>query len=176
MRDFEWPSHRAGFAVLFSGEIRDNLLQDIFAWGSAGLGLTFFSNKYHPKTGNNHVNRATIINNGIDNPIGPWPGQWGGIDTDTLQEELSRFDSVSNSYIGKIFVDWPGYPNNERNMTSMNGEGARLTHRYMDGVLTDEPLWPWPMEERIQAELGISVTDMMTNLIFGTSDLSEIYP
>jgi hypothetical protein len=58
----------------------------------------------------------------------------------------------------------------------MNGEGARLTHRYVDGVLTNEPLWPWPMEDRIQAELGFSVTELMTDLIFGTSDLSEIYP
>jgi hypothetical protein len=54
-------------------------------------------------------------------------------------------------------------------MTSLDGEGARLTNRYVDGVLTDQPLWPWPMEDRIQAELGFSVTDFMTKLIFGTS-------
>ena len=30
------------------------------------------------------------------------------------------------------------------------GEGARLCHRYIDGVLTDTPLWPWPMNERIR--------------------------
>ena len=58
----------------------------------------------------------------------------------------------------------------------MNGEGARLTHRYVDGVLTNVPLWPWPMEERIQDELGFSLTEMITNLIYDTSDLSEIYP
>ena len=60
--------------------------------------------------------------------------------------------------------------------TTMQGEGARLTHRYIDGELTNEPLWPWPMEDRIQSELGISVTDLMTDLIFGTTDLTEIYP
>lgn len=27
--------------------------------------------------------------------------------------------------------------------------GANIWHRYVDGVLTDEPLWPWPMNRRI---------------------------
>ena len=41
-----------------------------------------------------------------------------------------------------------------------NGEtiGADVLYRYQDGVLTNEPLWPWPMEDRIKAESGISVT------------------
>jgi hypothetical protein len=48
----------------------------------------------------------------------------------------------------------------------------------MDGSngSTAQHLWPWPMEERIQAELGISITNYMTNLIFGTTNLEEIYP
>lgn len=43
--------------------------------------------------------------------------------------------------------------------TSYQGEGARLANRYVDGVLTDVPLWPWPMEARAQAELGVSITE-----------------
>jgi hypothetical protein len=27
--------------------------------------------------------------------------------------------------------------------------GANLCHRYVDGVRTDQPLWPWPMNQRI---------------------------
>ncbi len=27
--------------------------------------------------------------------------------------------------------------------------GADITHRYENGVLTDQPLWPWPMNQRI---------------------------
>jgi hypothetical protein len=27
--------------------------------------------------------------------------------------------------------------------------GANLCHRYVDGVLTNQPLWPWPMNKRI---------------------------
>ncbi len=49
--------------------------------------------------------------------------------------------------------------------TEHQGEGARLTHRYVDGVLTDQPLWPWPMEERIQREMGLSVTREMAKLL-----------
>lgn len=28
--------------------------------------------------------------------------------------------------------------------------GAKIQNRYVNGVLTDEPLWPWPMDDRIR--------------------------
>lgn len=36
--------------------------------------------------------------------------------------------------------------------------GATIIYRYQDGTLTNQPLWPWPMEERIKTETGMSVT------------------
>jgi hypothetical protein len=44
--------------------------------------------------------------------------------------------------------------------TGENGEnmGAEVIYQTVNGVLTDEPLWPWPMEDRIIAESGYSVT------------------
>jgi hypothetical protein len=90
------------------------------------------------------MDHATIFNNGLDAP----PTD-GGIGSDIVPEELALCN-VTNSYIEG---------------TSHNGAGARLTNRYVDGVLTNEPLWPWPMEDRIQAELGISVTDLITNIL-----------
>lgn len=36
--------------------------------------------------------------------------------------------------------------------------GAEVLKRYQDGELTCTPLWPWPMEDRIFDELGVSVT------------------
>lgn len=36
--------------------------------------------------------------------------------------------------------------------------GANVLYQYQDGVLTNIPLWPWPMEDRIKQETGISVT------------------
>jgi hypothetical protein len=159
-----WKGQRSGFSLHGGGEVKDNIFQDIFSWGNAGLGLV---EDLFGEYSNNQVIRATILNNGVDNSDGPWPGKYGGVDTDVLQSALDKFAKVEDSYIEKIFVEWPGYPSGVRTMTSMHGEGARLTHRYVDGVLTDIPLWPWPMEGRIQAELGISVTEMMTSLIFG---------
>jgi hypothetical protein len=39
----------------------------------------------------------------------------------------------------------------------MTGTGARLDHRYLNGKLTNKPLWPWPMDDRAQAELGFVI-------------------
>ena len=36
--------------------------------------------------------------------------------------------------------------------------GAEVLYRYEDEVLTDVPLWPWPMEDRILSESGVSPT------------------
>ncbi|MEZ4272383.1 MAG: hypothetical protein R3C68_13450 [Myxococcota bacterium] len=36
--------------------------------------------------------------------------------------------------------------------------GAEVLYRYENGCLTDEALWPWPMEERIFSETGLSPT------------------
>ena len=38
------------------------------------------------------------------------------------------------------------------------GAGAEVLYRTIDGVRTTTPLWPWPMEARILAEDGVSVT------------------
>ncbi len=35
--------------------------------------------------------------------------------------------------------------------------GANVCYRYENGILTNVPLWPWPMGERIKKELGIDV-------------------
>jgi hypothetical protein len=37
-------------------------------------------------------------------------------------------------------------------------DGAQVWYRYHDGQLTDEPLWPWPMNERILELTGVDVT------------------
>jgi len=41
-----------------------------------------------------------------------------------------------------------------------NGEdiGANIFYRYENGVLTNQLLWPWPMQERILNEIGYDVT------------------
>jgi hypothetical protein len=34
-----------------------------------------------------------------------------------------------------------------------SGSGATIEYRYVDGVLTSEPLWPWPGQDRIRNEI-----------------------
>jgi hypothetical protein len=52
--------------------------------------------------------------------------------------------------------------------------GANIIYEYVDGQLTNTPLWPWPMEDRIMAEKGISVTHAANGGIWQT--LSGVYP
>ncbi|MBN1672280.1 MAG: hypothetical protein JXR37_14670 [Kiritimatiellae bacterium] len=41
--------------------------------------------------------------------------------------------------------------------------GADIYHRYKDGVLTDEPLWPWPMDQRIKEAMARSGSRSVTH-------------
>lgn len=142
LRSFDWPSQRAGVALYGNGRIEDNLFRDLWVYGSAGLGLTAILDGRHR---NNRVDHLTLWNNGRDNPA-----QWGGTGAEIRLEEL---------YL------WSGFTNNWVEGSNETGEGARLTHRYVNGQLTDEPLWPWPMETRVQAELGLSPTTLVNGLL-----------
>jgi hypothetical protein len=51
--------------------------------------------------------------------------------------------------------------------------GADVRYRLEDGVLTDVPLWPWPMEDRIDREQGVSVTYDSADGLFET--LCDVY-
>jgi hypothetical protein len=168
LTDFGWPAWRAGFVLYGQGVLKDNLFKDIFSWGNASWGLTGVATT-NANNANNVVDHATIFNNGLDLTCGaPWPCAYGGKYTDITPYYLSPL-TIQNSYIQKVYVSG-AYES--RNMTTMNGAGARLTYRYVDGVLMDgsngqpaQSLWPWPMEDRIKSELGISVTDTMNQLI-----------
>ncbi|MDA8387663.1 MAG: right-handed parallel beta-helix repeat-containing protein [Nitrospiraceae bacterium] len=52
--------------------------------------------------------------------------------------------------------------------------GASVLYRYMGGVLTGIPLWPWPMEGRILARFGVSPTWEAKGGIWKT--LEGVYP
>jgi hypothetical protein len=152
---YEWPQYMSGFAVTTSGGLLyDNLLQDVLAWGNARYGLSFHTAGTGFELGNNRVNRATVYNNGL-NPL--QTSYWGGSGAGARQSELANFSSIENSTIQNI---WTG-----SSFTSQSGSGAQLSNRYVNGVLTSQPLWPWPMESRIQAELGYSVTNLIQGIL-----------
>ncbi|MCB0184185.1 MAG: hypothetical protein KDE31_07975, partial [Caldilineaceae bacterium] len=91
LRSFDWPSQRAGFAIYGNGLITDNLFRDIFAWGSAGLGLTAILDGNHA---NNVIDHVTLFNNGLDNPQG-----WGGIGAELRPDENYLWDAHSEFWV-----------------------------------------------------------------------------
>lgn len=134
------PGIRVGFWIAGAGILESNLWQDNFAYGNAAVGLT---NTVWGPFNDNRLVRFTMVDNGFDNP-----DHWstGVKDIDIRKDELEMFSSVEDSYIGAIYDGTTGQ------ITSLNGGGAQITHRYNDGILTDQYLWPWPMEERIKSE------------------------
>ncbi len=151
-----WSS-RNGFTIRASGEFRDNLLQDVLATRNAGLGVevNIRSADFGETATNNRINRATFADNGH---------AYNG--ADARPADLAQLDSVTASHIEVIKDQW------DRSSPSLTGEGARLRHRYVEGVLKDgsdgsdaQSLWPWPMEDRIRAEIGVSVTNLIAGII-----------
>jgi hypothetical protein len=96
---------------------------------------------------------------------------------DSLTHKYNKFYNVTRLYSGTTAGTGEGTINPSYN-TSVYGAGAYLTipsalqkqgeggvdvgaevlYRYQNGALTNTPLWPWPMEDRILKELGVSVT------------------
>ena len=148
-----WAGSQIGFGTIMWGEqslIKNTLYQDIFSYQNAGLGFSEYAN-YDQKSVNTIMNRATIINNGLNAPSGD-----GGPGTNVKIDQFSHY-TITNSRIGG---------------TSYNGEGAKFIHRYVDGVLQDgtngtsaEFLWPWPMQNRVLTELGVDVTGEITETL-----------
>jgi hypothetical protein len=83
--------------------------------------------------------------------------------------------TIANQVTAETVAEAPNIWNGSGSM------GARVCKRYKNGVLTSEPLWPWPMDQRIRAALalagknpdaifgghGKTLTDLMEG-IFGT--------
>lgn len=52
--------------------------------------------------------------------------------------------------------------------------GAKIQYRYVDGVLTGDELWPWPMNDRIAAALVASGYDTKGLDGSGSTDLTDV--
>jgi hypothetical protein len=164
--DVNWGGRRTGFAL--GGGMRDTLFQDIISYGNAGVGLNI-SGYLTDYSYNNRIVRATIAGNGAHAVSAD-----GGPNTDmNCRHTQHESFTISDSYIKNINDPWSGP------CPSFTGQGADITKRYVDGVKTNEPLWPWPMEERIRQELGYSVTNIvakMTQEMHSKGYLSYVIP
>jgi hypothetical protein len=133
VRSFDWPNQRAGVMLWGQGTMQNNTFRDVLTTGNAALG---FSNDkpYGPGATGTIVDRLTAYGNGAYAPYGD-----GGPGT---QAKLNGI-VPTNSCIGAV---------------TCSAGGARLTNRYIDGVLTTIPVLPWDMEQRGRDELGISIS------------------
>jgi len=155
-----WFDHRVGFKLYGHADatLKDNIFRDVFAWHNASHGFSITpSNTFS----GNALDRGTIVGNGLGLVTGGGPG------TDAVYTELQRI-SVTDSIIS-VVRDTAG-----KSYPPYTGGGARLQNRYINGVLMDgsngqpaQALWPWPMEDRIRAEMGISVTNIVAQAVPG---------
>ncbi|MBW7886329.1 MAG: hypothetical protein H3C34_27625 [Caldilineaceae bacterium] len=142
--NYDWPDQRAGFGAWGQGTIEGPVFRDLLATNNAGLGLAI-DKPYGVGVVSGIVDHITLYGNGIDAPeVDGGKGSEYRINGEAV---------VTNSNI-------EGDPDQQ-------GEGARLHTRYIDGVLTDQPLWPWPMDDRAQAELGFDITGLIEPLLQG---------
>jgi hypothetical protein len=152
VRQWGWGGNRQG--ILFNGQglFTDNLFQDVLSADNEGIGVAvdrMFVPGYQDWT-NNMFRRVTAYGNGT------WLVNWENY------PQNQYGPNASDSTLGSSDTDAVTWENNKipgAGMTDpkFNGDGARLTYRYVDRALTTTPVIPWPMENRAQQELGISL-------------------
>ena len=77
-----------------------------------------------------------------------------GLPTQRTVTNATAIGGEGNSYHGSTLTNVVEYAT-IADMTAAGvniytgATGAKVCKRYVDGVLTDEPLWPWPMNQRI---------------------------
>jgi hypothetical protein len=141
--DYRRADLRVGLAMWGQGTLSGNVWRDVLSTVNAGLGFSS-AKPFGIGVTDGIIDHATIVGNGLDAI-----GDDGGKGANVKAAQLVPW-TITNSKIGG---------------TPYQGEGARLSSRYVDGVLTTTPLWPWPMEARGLAELGYSITARMQGYV-----------
>jgi len=141
-RELKYFGVRIGFRSLGQGPIIAEW-KDVYSYGAAQLCFGIVR-PYGTGTINSTADRITCNNNAKD-------------------PEGMHIAELKSPGVGKQLALDSGVTvtNSFSPIDGLYGEGARLTHRYVNGVLTDIPLWPWPMDGRAVAELGFNITERM---------------
>ncbi len=150
-------SEIAGFLIGYSGQTLNTLINNCtitdnkFGIYCKATSTTFkniisYNNTYGYSSSNHEGsfsyidNYGNTYNNGI--PSGEsWPNSFSS-------------DPLINNAGLEIPSNSPCYGTGE----SGSDVGANICYRYVDGLLTGTALWPWPMQDRILAELNIDIT------------------
>lgn len=132
-------------------------------WGIVQGGMVFDDKP--TTTGYNYVLGCFDLNNGNwrtdvprSNSAVHLMGRWSGkIEDVVIWKNAHNYNIVSTT---SGHIDYPtraliGGPANVR---QDNAVTENLKRRYVNGVLTTTPLWPWPYEETIKAQMGMDET------------------
>lgn len=142
---WEWGYSRAGFSAWGQGEVKDNIVADSIFVDNEGVGVSYGQPYDAGAKSNNQTVRVTSRDN-WDAGYPWWEGNW-----------KAGYPNMGNLYIGMGGVNDPTDSKIAKSPYN-NGQGARIpVMRYENGVLTSAPLKPWPMEQRILTEMGVSV-------------------
>ena len=131
-----YPGNRAGMGSITQGDDQNSSWVDVHISGFADAGF-ILSRPFGPLgAANVLLDHATVFNNDL-----------AGNGTREVVDDIGGRLTITNSYI--------------EGSTIHTGPGARLEMRYVDGVLTNEPLWPWPMDGRALSEMGFRISEQI---------------
>src|SRR3989338_8769415 len=176
-----WLYHRTGFqfGIYANPFFKNNLFQDLFAWGNASFGLTAGGNWCDgtEPAGTYPCARCNSVENNANENCAP--GQLTSSERSS-NNVLNRVTLAYNSIAAASPYNNSGIEVPESSLDTFRtygtlgsmyvegdsrfqdkSKGARLRYRYVNGVLMDgtngqpaQELWPWPMEARIKDELA----------------------
>jgi hypothetical protein len=104
-----------------------------------------------------YKNARAIAGNPAHSSIDYWQNGSNGITEDTTDKQADPgYDLAKYGQGAYLFIP----PTSPLKRVGLGGTaiGATILYCYQDGALTNRALWPWPMEDRIKAETGYSVT------------------
>jgi hypothetical protein len=156
-------------------------------WSTANGGsvsnMTFVNNQYgfyRSSTGTPSITNSVFLNNGtaiVSDSGHSYSDFYGNTSNGTIltstDEQVSPgYDTTTYGKGAYLFIPQTSIFKG----AGVNGVdiGANILYDYVNGQLTTTPLWPWPMEDRIMAEKGISTTYAANGGIWKT--LSGVYP
>ena len=139
--------------------------KDIISWDNTGVGFNLQAND----DGCNIINSSFGVNGGIGLRIDPYPRD--PITNAVIRNCFSYNNTGKGYYYGinqvSQFLNNTGVGNDGNNFEPQyaptlrylvkpdqivsHERGATVTHRYINGVLTNETLWPWPHEDLIKS-------------------------
>jgi Chondroitinase B len=140
----------------------DSHYENVIAWAVAGKGGMYedsWKTGYSVKnatvgstsTGGISANDSSVLNSLLYRVSGGTSGGQHNLFFETAVPSDAVDALTTDPQLKYITRVEPGSPAEGSGSDGAN-RGATVTHRYVNGALTTQPLWPWPNEARIKAD------------------------